>query len=134
MRTTIPQCLEGPPMTSQPEGKGPLAGLVVVDLSTTLPGCQTSQFLADCGADVIMVEPPGGNPMRRDPGWPALLRTRRSITLAIENDEGALNTLRGLPAQADVLVRTMLPTPAQRMGLPPPAHAETFPHPLTPHL
>src|SRR3546814_19577912 len=117
-------------MTSQPEGKGPLAGLVVVDLSTTLPGCKTRQFLADCGADVIMVEPPGGNPMRCDPGWPALLRPRRSITLDIENDEGDLHTLRGLLAQADVLVSTMRPTPAERIGLPPSALPEQLPPPL----
>ncbi|NYI75524.1 CaiB/BaiF CoA-transferase family protein [Nocardioides panzhihuensis] len=114
-------------MTSQSVGRGPLAGLVVVDVSTTLPGCQTSQFLADAGADVIMVEPPGGNPMRRDPGWPALLRTRRSITLDIENDEGDLNTLRGLLAQADVLVSTMRPTTAERIGFTPDALAEKFP-------
>lgn len=53
---------------------GPLAGLVVVDLSTTLPGAQATQFLADCGAEVIMVEPPDGSPLRDLAGWPALLR------------------------------------------------------------
>lgn len=118
-------------MTTQPEGKGPLAGLVVVDLSTTLPGTQTSQFLADCGADVIMVEPPGGNPMRRDPGWPALLRSRRSITLDIEHDEDDLNTLRGLLAQADVLVSTMRPSTAERIGFTAEALAEKFPRLVT---
>src|SRR3546814_6745580 len=78
-----------------------------------------------------MVEPPGGNPMRRDPGWPALLRTRRSITLDIENDEGDLNTLRGLLAQADVLVSTMRPTTAEGIGFTTAALAETFPRLVT---
>ncbi|GAA3137820.1 hypothetical protein GCM10020255_013470 [Rhodococcus baikonurensis] len=36
----------------------PLSGLVVIDLSTTLAGAQATQFLADSGADVILVEPP----------------------------------------------------------------------------
>ena len=59
---------------------GPLAGLSVVDLSTTLPGAQATQFLADAGADVILVEGPEGSPLRADPGWPGLLRGKRSIT------------------------------------------------------
>jgi crotonobetainyl-CoA:carnitine CoA-transferase CaiB-like acyl-CoA transferase len=50
---------------------GPLAGLVVVDLSTTLPGAQATQFLADCGAEVIMVESPDGSPLRELAGWSA---------------------------------------------------------------
>ena len=62
---------------------GPLAGLVVVDLSTTLPGAQATQFLADCGADVIMVEPPDGSPLRELAAWPALLRGKRSVTSAL---------------------------------------------------
>ena len=53
---------------------GPLAGLSVIDLSTTLPGAQATQFLADAGADVILVEGPDGSPLRADPGWPGLLR------------------------------------------------------------
>jgi crotonobetainyl-CoA:carnitine CoA-transferase CaiB-like acyl-CoA transferase len=54
--------------------EGPLSGLVVVDLSTTLAGAQATQFLADCGAEVILVEPPEGSPLREFPPWPALLR------------------------------------------------------------
>lgn len=52
----------------------PLEGLVVVDLSTTLPGAQASQFFADAGATVVMIEASGGSPLRGLPGWPALLR------------------------------------------------------------
>ena len=37
------------------ESTGPLADMVVVDLSTTLPGAQATQFLADCGADVFTI-------------------------------------------------------------------------------
>lgn len=63
-----------------PASDGPLAGLVVIDLSTTLPGAQATQFLADCGAEVIMVEPPDGSPLRELASWPALLRGKRSVT------------------------------------------------------
>ncbi|MCM3924754.1 CoA transferase, partial [Frankia sp. AiPs1] len=46
-------------------GQGPLAGLRVVDLSGSLPGALATLFLADAGADVVLVEPPGGSALRR---------------------------------------------------------------------
>jgi crotonobetainyl-CoA:carnitine CoA-transferase CaiB-like acyl-CoA transferase len=95
---------------------GPLAGLVVVDLSTTLPGAQATQFLADCGAEVIMVEPPDGSPLRELASWPALLRGKRSVTLDV-HDDADLDRLRGLLQRADVMVTTMRPTTAERLGL-----------------
>jgi crotonobetainyl-CoA:carnitine CoA-transferase CaiB-like acyl-CoA transferase len=94
---------------------GPLAGLRVIDLSTTLPGAQATQFLADAGADVILVEGPDGSPLRADPGWPGLLRGKRSITLDLHADDGR-STLDGLLRQADVLVTTMRPAAAARLG------------------
>src|SRR3977135_1062655 len=95
---------------------GPLAGLVVVDLSTTLPGAQATQFLADCGADVMMVEPPDGSPLRDLASWPALLRGKRSVTLDL-HDDGDLDRLRSLLRRADVMVNTIRPTTAERIGL-----------------
>jgi crotonobetainyl-CoA:carnitine CoA-transferase CaiB-like acyl-CoA transferase len=95
---------------------GPLAGLVVVDLSTTLPGAQATQFLADCGAEVIMVEPPDGSPLRELAGWPALLRGKRSVTMNL-HDDADLERLRALLRRADVMVNTMRPTTAERIGL-----------------
>ncbi|MDT5086688.1 MAG: hypothetical protein QOJ61_3731, partial [Mycobacterium sp.] len=95
---------------------GPLAGVVVVDLSTTLPGAQATQFLADCGAEVIMIEPPDGSPLRELAGWPALLRGKRSVTLDL-HDDADLERLRALLRRADVMVNTMRPTTAERIGL-----------------
>ena len=97
---------------------GPLAGLVVVDLSTTLPGAQATQFLADCGAEVIMVEPPDGSPLRELAGWPALLRGKRSVTLDL-HDDADLDRLRALLRRADVMVNTLRPNTADRLGLSP---------------
>jgi crotonobetainyl-CoA:carnitine CoA-transferase CaiB-like acyl-CoA transferase len=100
--------------------------LVVVDLSTTLPGAQASQFLADCGADVIMVEPPGGSDLRNLAGWPGLLRGKRSVTLDLHADDD-LVALRALLSGADVLITTMRPNSAERLGLTPQSLAEKYP-------
>jgi crotonobetainyl-CoA:carnitine CoA-transferase CaiB-like acyl-CoA transferase len=105
---------------------GPLAGLVVVDLSTTLPGAQATQFLADCGAEVIMVEPPDGGPLRELAGWPALLRGKRSVTLDLHDDAG-LDRLRALLRRADVMVSTQRPNTAERLGLSPESLSTRYP-------
>src|ERR1700733_5699197 len=97
--------------------EGPLAGLLVVDLSTTLPGAQATQFLADCGAEGIMVEPADGSPLRELAGGPALPRGKRSVTLDL-HDDADLERLRALLRRADVMVNTMRPAPAERIGLP----------------
>jgi crotonobetainyl-CoA:carnitine CoA-transferase CaiB-like acyl-CoA transferase len=106
-------------VTTDHAGRGPLAGplggLLVVDLSTTLPGAEATQFLADAGADVILVEPPGGSPLRADPGWPGLLRGKRSIVGDL-GDDGHRGRLDGLLRQADVMVTTMRPAAAARLG------------------
>jgi len=102
--------------TAADAGRGPLAGLLVVDLSTTLPGAQATQFLADAGADVILVEPPGGGALRADPGWPGLLRGKRGIVLDLSADGGDRATLDGLLRRADVMVTTMRPAAAARLG------------------
>jgi len=96
-------------------GEGPLHGIVVIDLSTTLPGAQATQFLADAGADVILVEPPEGSRLRANPGWPGLLRGKRSITLDLHDDVDRAR-LDGLLARADVAVTTMRPAAAARLG------------------
>src|SRR5690606_15100707 len=99
-----------------PVTEGPLSGVVVVDLSTTLAGAQATQFLADCGAEVIMVELPEGSPLRELPSWPVLLRGKRSVTLDLHEDAD-LGRLRTLLGRADVMVNTMRPCTAERIGL-----------------
>lgn len=109
-----------------PVGDGPLGDLTVIDLSTTLPGAQATMFLADAGAEVIFVEPPAGSRLRTLPGWPALGRGKKSITLDLREAADA-GTLRGLMRSADVLVTTMRPASAHRLGLDPTALAELNP-------
>lgn len=98
--------------------QAPLAGLTVIDLSTTVTGVQASQFLAEAGADVIAVEQPGGTPVRRLAGWPAFGGGKRSIVLDL-HDDADRDVLDGLLRKADVVITTSRPKVAARLGLDP---------------
>lgn len=103
---------------SSPRVAAPLHGLTVVDLSTTTPGAYASVFLADAGADVVMVEPPAGNALRAMTGWPALARGKKSVTLDLYTAAG-LASLQDLLRVADVLITTSRPAALERLGLTP---------------
>ncbi len=79
----------------------PLSGLQVLDLSTTPAGAICTMLLADQGACVTMVEPPGGSPLRRLPVSRVWLRGKRSLTSSRFSDPDQLS---GLYAGADVVV------------------------------
>lgn len=98
--------------------RGPLIGLGVIDAASLYAGPFISTLLADHGADVIKVEPPGGDPYRteRRPLWVILARNKRSVTIDLRSDEGC-DLLRALVAHVDVLVVNMLPHQLQRRGL-----------------
>lgn len=98
------------------QSTAPLHGLTVVDLSTTTPGAFASVFLADAGADVVMVEPPAGSALRDLTGWPALARGKKSVTLDLHTDTG-LAALHNLLRGADVLVTTSRPAALERLVL-----------------
>ncbi|HVV10528.1 CaiB/BaiF CoA transferase family protein [Amycolatopsis sp.] len=106
--------------------EAPLGGLRVIDLSATAAGALATQFLADGGAEVIHVEPPGGSPLRRTPGWPALARGTRSLVLDLHAGTGR-QRLNELLKTADVLVTTFRPETSARLGLTADALAEINP-------
>lgn len=120
---------EFPPHTPRPAG-APLAlqGIRVVDFSHFIAGPLATMFLADLGADVIKIEPPGrGDDLRYyppvlpelpDQGGPFLWgnRSKRSVALDLKNPEG-LALARRLAAQADVLVENFSTGVMQRFGL-----------------
>jgi crotonobetainyl-CoA:carnitine CoA-transferase CaiB-like acyl-CoA transferase len=98
------------------EGTGALAGLVVVDLSTTLPSAYTSMFFADYGAEVIQVEPFGGSRLRSQDAWPFWFRGKKSIELDYR-DPDDLAVARRLAADADLVIEAFRPGVADRLGL-----------------
>ena len=67
---------------------GALDGLKVLDLSWGIAGALGVLFLAEQGADVIKVEPPGGDPFRDYNGYAVWNRSRRSVTIDVKKSEG----------------------------------------------
>lgn len=102
----------------------PLAGVRVVDVSMLGPGALTAH-LADLGADVIKVEPPAGDYVRRMV-WPfiegvSLLhwhisRGKRSIIVDLRTPQG-VEVFRDLVRSADAVVEAMRPGALERRGL-----------------
>lgn len=104
---------------------GPLAGITVLDLSSTFLGPYGTVQLVDLGADVILVEPPAGEITRSlgivaEPGissvFVAANRGKASCVLDLKGPAGR-DALRALVAHADVLVHNMRPSAAARLGV-----------------
>jgi crotonobetainyl-CoA:carnitine CoA-transferase CaiB-like acyl-CoA transferase len=97
---------------------GPLRGVRVLDLTSVVSGPNATMMLADQGADVVKVEAPGGDIMRRGsvtPGFVSSNRSKRSIAVDLKRPTGA-GILRRLIATADVLVQNFRPGVAERLG------------------
>ena len=92
-----------------------LEDIVVVDTSATMAGTMASSFLADFGADVVLVEPPAGTPLRAQPAWPFWGRGKRSVVLDLTTPSGR-DELADLGRAADVVIETWRPGVAERLG------------------
>jgi crotonobetainyl-CoA:carnitine CoA-transferase CaiB-like acyl-CoA transferase len=104
---------------------GPLAGVRVLELATVVLGPLACQLLGDQGADVVKVEPPGGDSNRqvgpmRSPDMGALFlncnRNKRGVVLDLKHPHGREAALR-LAAGADVLVHNYRPAALARLRL-----------------
>jgi crotonobetainyl-CoA:carnitine CoA-transferase CaiB-like acyl-CoA transferase len=105
-----------------------LDGLRVIDMATVFAGPGAARHLADFGADVVKVESPAGDGVRRmgwfprDGGdsytWKLLGRNKRAIVLDLKTDAGRDDLLR-LADTADVLVENFRPGTIERLGLGP---------------
>jgi crotonobetainyl-CoA:carnitine CoA-transferase CaiB-like acyl-CoA transferase len=102
---------------------GPLEGIRVIDLTTVVSGPVCTMMLADQGADVIKVEPPGGDIARRTAGngeftamFVSCNRGKRSLAIDLKQP-AALAILHRLIAGADVLVQNFRPGTMERFGL-----------------
>lgn len=103
----------------------PLQGIRIIDMTTVLMGPSASQALADMGADVVKIEPPGGDvvrqigPMRHE-GMGAIFlntnRSKRSVVLDLKKADG-LAALKRLLVGADVLMYNVRPQAMARLGL-----------------
>ena len=113
--------------------RGPLAGLKVLELGQLIAGPFAAKTLADFGADVIKIEPPGdatrdtgGDPLRKwrllkdgtSVWWQVQSRNKRSLALDLKNAE-AQDIVRQLSADADVLIENFRPGAMEGWGLAP---------------
>ena len=72
--------------------------------------------MADFGAEVVAVEPPGGSPLRQQPAFPLWGRGKQSVVLDVHQDAD-LSALVDLVVGADVLVEALGPGGAERLGI-----------------
>ena len=95
---------------------GPFDGITIIELASGIAGPYAAMLLADQGADVIKIEPPGGDPARRLPGFHVWNRGKRSVLADIESTEGR-ETVRRLADAADVLIADFSPGQGEALGL-----------------
>ena len=111
---------------TEPQAKGPLADLVVIEMGALIAGPFCGQILGDFGAEVIKIEDPKtGDPMRQwgrslpkglSPWWPVIGRNKKSVGLDLRTPEGQ-RIARTLIGQADVLIENFRPGVMEKWGL-----------------
>jgi formyl-CoA transferase len=102
----------------------PLTGIRVLDVSTVLAGPLTATVLGDFGADVIKVEHPRGDPLRKHGHsrdgiglwWKMLSRNKRVVTLNL-NHAAAQELMLALVATADIMIENFRPGTLERWNL-----------------
>jgi crotonobetainyl-CoA:carnitine CoA-transferase CaiB-like acyl-CoA transferase len=105
-------------------GNGPLTGIRVVEICTTIAGPACGRLLADFGADVIKIEPPDGDPVRQMGNHvgavslysASILRGKRSIVIDLKTEEGRA-LAQSLMERADVVLENNRPGVLERLGL-----------------
>jgi len=115
---------EAHPAKIEPDREGPLSGIRVLDLSRVVAGNALGLELADFGAEVIKIEPPGGDPLRdwqvkgHSLYWKELSRNKLSVVLDLRKPEGMAALERLIPT-ADVMIENFRPGVLEEMGLAP---------------
>ena len=110
---------------SSPTWSGPLSGIRVLDFTRVLAGPAASLALADLGAEVIKIEPPGSGddtrtfpPMREGEShyFLAINRGKKSIVIDLKDPAG-LQLAKDLAAKCDILIENYRPGVMNRLGL-----------------
>ena len=114
---------------TNPVNPAALAGLKVIELGQLIAGPFAAKTLAEFGADVIKIEPPGGgDPLRgwrmlkngTSVWWQVQSRNKRSLALDLRTADGQ-EVVRKLAAEADVLIENFRPGAMEAWGLAPDA-------------
>jgi len=104
---------------------GPLAGIRILEIGHVLAGPYCGLLLADLGADVVKIEPPGGDIARRisphyigphNAYFASLNRDKRSVVIDLASSEGQ-RQLAGLARTAQALVTNLRPAAIRKLGL-----------------
>ena len=114
--------------------KGPLSGIRVLDLSAYIAGPYGCTLLADMGADVLKIEPPSGDNLRKYPStleaesraFLGVNRSKRGLVIDLKREEG-LAVLLKLVDKTDVLVHNFRPSVPARLGIAYERFQETHP-------
>ena len=91
-------------------------GITVLDFSQGMAGSVATMVMSDFGADVIKVEPPGGDPYRTHPASLLWNRGKKSVVLDLETVEGRKHA-RALARSADAVVESFVPGDAAALGV-----------------
>jgi formyl-CoA transferase len=107
-------------MSSEKTGL-PLEGVRVIEFTHMVMGPTCGMILADLGAEVIKVEPPGGDKTRNLPGlgigfFRSFNRNKKSVVIDIQTQEG-LAAAKELIGQSDVLLENFRPGLMDKLGL-----------------
>jgi formyl-CoA transferase len=113
-----------PPLPARGGPAGPLSGLRVLDLSAYIAGPYGCSLLADQGAEVVKIEPPAGDNLRKYPSsleaesraFLGVNRSKLGVVLDLKRPED-LAALRDLVRTADVLVHNFRPDVPPRLGI-----------------
>lgn len=100
--------------------KHPLNGIRVAEFTHMVMGPTCGLILADLGADVVKIEPPGGDKTRRLPGsgagyFPMYNRNKRSVCLDLKTEAGKTAALKIIDS-ADVLIENFRPGAMEKLG------------------
>ncbi|MGE0215228.1 CaiB/BaiF CoA transferase family protein [Mycolicibacterium sp.] len=97
---------------------GPLAGIRILEVGVMLAGPYATMMLADLGAEVIKIEPPGGEISRQVSAsyFASLNRNKQSVVLDLRSDQGRAR-LGELVANSHALLVNMKPSAIKRLGL-----------------
>ena len=95
---------------------GPFAGLRIVEIAESIAGAYAGMLLAELGAEVTKVDPPGGSPLWSTAGSSVWNRSKKSVVLDLGGRDGQ-ETLQRLVGGSDVFINDRYQDEARALGL-----------------